>query len=147
MLKETVYFRGDQTFEKRHCREGDNSWGAEGRWGRGRGGGGEGGGGRRWRRIWESLRSRGKGSWWRRRSEEVEKKNCKNCFVLPPTDLALKSLAKWQRSALFLSTLVPPTPVSGVFQHGKVWMLIRRIRNDKFVFRWKSSSTTRATAT
>ena len=24
---------------------------------------GEGGGGRRWRRIWESLRSRGKGSW------------------------------------------------------------------------------------
>ena len=24
MLKETVYFRADQTFEKRHCREGDH---------------------------------------------------------------------------------------------------------------------------
>ena len=28
------------------------------------------------------MRSRGK---MRRRQEEVEKKNCKNCFVLPPT--------------------------------------------------------------
>ena len=42
MLKETAYFRGDQTFEMPHCRKGG---GAEGRGGGGRVGGGEGGGG------------------------------------------------------------------------------------------------------
>ena len=32
--------------------------------------------------------------------------------ILNFADLALKSLAKWQRSALLVSTLAPPTPAS-----------------------------------